>query len=196
VSKTLIAVVVVGCASLAAANHLSSIHAQAPAAAAQGGGRGAPGRPPAATNLFLLRGTPETKAVNGKVKSWTLAELNTQKSHIEWSPFYRITMTTRAGAAVGQEPVHGELHTDNTQIYVITAGTGTVLVEGNVAEAEDYLVAQGEHRGGPIVGGRKIKVKVGDVVSIPPFTWHIGYGDPGVPMTYMMLHVNTRQTIP
>ena len=73
---------------------------------------------------------------------------------------------------------------------------GTILVEGNVAKEEDYLVAPGEHRGGPITGGRKIKVKEGDVVSIPPYAWHIGYGDPGVPLTYLMFHIHTRQTIP
>jgi len=160
------------------------------------GGRGLPGRPPAATNLFLLNGTPEAKMQPGKVVSWTREQLNTMKSHIQWSPEYRLTMTTRPGAAAGQEPVHGELHTDNTQIYVITGGSGTILVEGNVAKEDDYLVAPGEHRGGPITGGRKIKVKEGDVVSIPPYAWHIGYGDPGVPLTYLMFHIHTRQTIP
>jgi hypothetical protein len=55
---------------------------------------------------------------------------NTQKSHFEWAPEYRLTATTRLGAAVGQEPT---LHTDNTQIYLITGGSGTVLVEAEVA---------------------------------------------------------------
>jgi mannose-6-phosphate isomerase-like protein (cupin superfamily) len=181
--------------SLAAAVYLSFANAQAQAPA-RGGGQGQPGRPPAATNLFLLQAGPETRMVNGKVVSWTLEELNKGKSHILWAPEYRVTMTTRQGAQPGQEPVHGELHTDNTQIYVITGGSGTVLVEGTVDKADDYLVAPGEHRGGPIKNGRKIKVKVGDVVAIPPYAWHIGYGDPGVPLTYMMLHVHTRQTIP
>jgi len=169
--------------------------AQAPAAQAPPAGQPA-GRPPAATNLFLLNGAPELKMQPGKVVFWPKETLNTLKSHIQWAPEYRLTMTTRPGAKAGEEPVHGELHTDNTQIYVITGGTGTILVEGTVATANDYLVAPGEHRGGPITGGRKIKVKEGDIVSIPPYAWHIGYGDPGVPLSYLMFHIHTRQTIP
>jgi len=175
-----------------------SMQAQTPAA---GRGRGAatattPTDPRAATNLFFMRAGPELRAENGKVVMWTKEELKTKQSHIQWAPEYRMTMTTRAGVAAGQEPTSGELHEDNTQIYIITGGSGTVLVEGKVAPDKEYLVAPGEHRGGPIVGGKKLKVKEGDVVSIPPFAWHIGYGDPGVPMTYLMVHVHTRQTIP
>jgi len=180
---------------------MPTAQAQAPAAqgARGGGGQGLPGRPPAATNLFLLNGTPETKMTVGKPVLWTKEEIQGGKlrSHIQWAPEYRLTMTTRPGIAAGaEEPVHGELHTDNTQIYVITKGSGTILVEGKVDPKDDYLVAQGEHRGGPIVGGRKVHVKEGDIISIPPYTWHIGYGDPGVPLEYLMFHIHTRQTIP
>jgi mannose-6-phosphate isomerase-like protein (cupin superfamily) len=163
------------------------------------GGQGTPGRPPAATNLFVLTATPETRAVNGKAVLWTKEQIQggSLRSHIQWSPQYRVTMTTRPALAAGaSEPTSGELHTDNTQIYVVTKGSGTVLVEGTVDQKEDYLVAQGEHRGGPIVGGRKVHVKEGDVISIPPFTWHTAYGDPGVALDYMMFHVHTPQTIP
>ena len=171
------------------------VQAQGPAA--RGAGPGVPvGRPAPATNLFLVNGTPETKMQPGKVVSWTREQLTTLKSHIQWAPEYRLTMTTRPGAKPGEEPVHGELHTDNTQIYLITSGTGTILVEGTVAKEEDYLVAQGEHRGGPITGGRKIKVKEGDIISIPPYAWHIAYGDPNTPLSYLMFHIHTRQTIP
>ena len=38
-----------------------------------------------------------------------------------------------------------------------------MLVEGSVTKENDYLVAQGEHRGGPITGGHILKVKEGDV---------------------------------
>ena len=166
-------------------------------AQAQGGGRGQPGRPQAATNLFQVIGTPETRAVNGKAVLWTKEQLKSARSHIQWTPEYRLTMTTRPAVAAGAPlPDVGELHTDNTQIYLITSGTGSVLVEGSVTKENDYLVAQGEHRGGPITGGRVVKVKEGDVLSIPPFTWHTAYGDPGTPMTYLMFHIHTRQTIP
>lgn len=170
---------------------------QAQGASEQSGGRGQPGRPPAAANLFLVTGTPETRAVNGKAVLWTKAQLRDAVSHIQWAPEYRLTMTTRPTVANGAAPPNlGELHTDNTQIYVITSGSGSVLIEGTVTAENDYLVAQGEHRGGPITGGRVVKVKEGDVLSIPPFTWHTAYGDPGTPLTYLMFHIHTRQTIP
>jgi hypothetical protein len=46
------------------------------------------------------------------------------------------------------------------------------------------------------VGGRELKVKVGDLISIPPYAWHMAYGDPGVPLQYLIIHVHTRQTAP
>jgi len=174
----------------------------APGALAQGptapGGGQAPtpgrGGPPAATNLFLVTGTPETKMTPGKAVMWTREQQNAAKSHIEWSPQYRLTATTRAGA--DKPPVAGEMHTENTQIYLVTGGSGTVVVEGKVDPKNDYLVAAGEHRGGPIVGGRELKVKVGDLISISPYTWHTAYGDPGVNLQYVIIHVHTPQGAP
>jgi mannose-6-phosphate isomerase-like protein (cupin superfamily) len=166
------------------------------------GGRGqAPGgrftdNPRAARNMFLVTAGPETRAQPGKAKLYTTEFQNTQKTHFEWAPEYRLTATTRPGAAAGQEPATGELHTDNTQIYLITAGTGTVIVESEVAPENAYLVAPGEQRGGPFVGGRKVKVKVGDLLSIPPHTWHVAYGDPGVSLQYTIIHIHTRTTLP
>ena len=165
-------------------------------------GRGhAPGgrftdNPRAARNMFLLTAGPETRAQIGKAKLYTTEFQNTQKTHFEWAPEYRLTATTRPGAAAGQEPTTGELHTDNTQIYLVTNGTGTVIVEAEVAPENVYLVAPGEQRGGPFAGGRKVRVKQGDLLSIPPYTWHAAYGDPGVPLQYTIIHIHTRQTIP
>ncbi|HEV8395143.1 MAG TPA: hypothetical protein VGQ37_12760 [Vicinamibacterales bacterium] len=171
----------------------ASVAAQAPAAqTAPTPGRGL--GPPAATNLFTVTGTPETKMTPGKAVMWTREQQANAKSHIEWSPQYRLTATTRQPATA--PPVVGELHTENTQIYLITGGSGTVLVEGKVDPKNDYLVAAGEHRGGPIVGGRELKVKVGDMVSISPYTWHTAYGDPGTPLQYLIIHIHTPQGAP
>jgi mannose-6-phosphate isomerase-like protein (cupin superfamily) len=165
-------------------------------------GRGqAPGgrftdNPRAARNMFLVTAGPELRAQPGKARLYTNEFQNSQKSHYEWAPEYRLTATTRPGAAAGQEPTTGELHTDNTQIYLVTGGSGTVMVEAEVAPENVYLVAPGEQRGGPFIGGRKVKVKAGDLLSIPPNTWHVGYGDPGVPLQYTIIHIHTRQTIP
>jgi mannose-6-phosphate isomerase-like protein (cupin superfamily) len=170
-------------------------HAQAPTP--QNSGQApAPGRggPPAATNLFLVTGTADTKMTPGKAVLWTREQQAAAKSHIQWAPEYRLTATTRP--ATDQAPVAGEMHTENTQIYLVTGGSGTVVVEGKVDPKNDYLVAQGEHRGGPIVGGRALKVKIGDLVSISPYTWHTAYGDPGVPLQYVIIHVHTPQNAP
>ena len=152
----------------------------------------------AASNMFLLRPTAESRAQPGKARLFTREEQNAQRSftHFDWTPEYRLTATTRPAAVAGKEPTEGELHTDNTQVYLITNGTGTVLVEGTVAPDKEYLVAPGEYRGGPMTGGRQLKVKPGDLVSIPPLTWHTAYGDPGTPLQYVIIHIHTRTTIP
>jgi hypothetical protein len=170
-----------------------SIQAQEPG----GRGRGAAANPRAVQNLFMTpRGTPETKAQNGKAVLWTREQQNNTKGHIQWAPEYRLTPSVRPPAEPGKEPSSGENHTDNTQIYLITGGSGSVLVEGTVDPANDYIVAPGEHRGGPITGGRVVKVKVGDLLSIPPDTWHIAWGDPGIPLQYLIIHIHTRNDIP
>ena len=180
---------------------------QAPAAApAQTCGRGRGNAPDgrctdearAASNMFLLRPTAESRAQPGKARLFTREEQNAQRTftHFDWAPEYRLTATTRPAAVAGKEPTEGELHTDNTQVYLVTNGTGTVLVEGAVAPDKEYLVAPGEYRGGPMTGGRQLKVKPGDLVSIPPLTWHTAYGDPGTPLQYVIIHIHTRTTIP
>ena len=167
---------------------LPPVGAQAPAQT--------PVNPRAATNLFLQSAGPEIRAQNGKAVLWTREQQNAAKSHMQWAPEYRLTATIRLPTPNGEPPASGEMHEDNTQIYLVTGGSGSVLVEGRVDPKNDYLVAPGEHRGGPIVGGRVVKVKVGDLLSLPPYTWHVGYGDPGAPLQYVIIHVHTRQTLP
>ena len=132
--------------------------------------------------------------VPGKAVLWTREQQNAARSHIQWAPEYRLTATIRQPA--DKPPAVGEMHTDNTQIHLVTGGSGTVLVEGKVDPKSDYLVAPGEHRGGPIVGGRELKVKVGDLVSISPYAWHTAWGDPGTPLQYVIIHVHTPQNAP
>src|SRR4029434_436816 len=76
-------------------------------------GRGqAPGgrftdNPRAAENMFLVTAGPETRAQPGKARLYTTEFQNTQKTHFEWAPEYRLTGTTRPGAAAGPEPTTG-----------------------------------------------------------------------------------------
>lgn len=152
--------------------------------------------PRAARNMFMVYGPEEARATLGQARHYTNQHQVTAKGHYEWAPQYRLTSITRQPATPGQEPTHGERHINDTQIYLITGGSGTVLVEGEVADEDVYLVAPSEHRGGPIRNGRRIKVTKGDLVSIPPYTWHVAWGDPGVPLQYTIIHIHTRTDIP
>jgi len=110
-----------------------SVGAQAPAAQPAP----APGRgigPPAATNLFTVTGTPETKMTPGKAVMWTREQQANAKSHIEWSPQYRLTATTRQPATAPLAV--GELHTENTQIYLITGGSRSRPSQGSASSRE------------------------------------------------------------
>ncbi len=113
--------------------------------------------------------------------------------HLQWAPPYRITIQRRQPPREGA-PINGELHDDKTQIYIVIGGSGTVQLGGK--PDVDNSAGPGEHRGGPLVGTTSHHVKEGDVVSIPPLTWHASYADPGQTMTYLMVHVENRQTIP
>jgi mannose-6-phosphate isomerase-like protein (cupin superfamily) len=168
--------------------------AQAPAAQGQGPGRQLP--------IFTIDGSKFPRAENGKGTIWTAEELRRKYitdpkgpnfDHIEWAPPYRITMQRRQPLQPGAT-ASGELHDDKTQIYFILAGSGTIQLGGR--PDVDNSAGPGEHRGGPLVGTSSHHVKEGDVISIPPLTWHASYADPGQTMNYLMVHIENRQTIP
>lgn len=87
----------------------------------------------------------------------------------------------------------GEMHEDNTQLYIILEGTGAVTVGGTAVT--ERTTTPGEHGGAPIEGGTAYKVKPGDWVLIPPNTWHQVQPDPGG-ITYGLVHIHTRTNIP
>ena len=173
-----------------------SILAQAPAAQGQGQGQGRQ------LPIFTIDGSKFPRAVNGKGTIWTAEELRKKYitdpnglnfDHIEWAQPYRITMQRRQPLQAGAS-ASGELHDDKTQIYMILAGSGTIQLGGR--PDVDNSAGPGEHRGGPLVGTSSHHVKEGDVISIPPMTWHASYADPGQTMNYLMVHIENRQTIP
>jgi len=178
-----------------------------PSALAQGassqtqGARGAQsqGR---ALPIFMIDGSKYPRAENGKGVVWTAEELRKKyvtdpnapaSDHLQWAPPYRITIQHRRPLAGGAS-VTSELHDDKTQIYIIIGGSGTVQLGGR--SEVDNSAGPGEHRGGPLVGATSYHVKEGDVVSIPPMTWHSSAADAGQALTYVMVHVENRQTIP
>lgn len=170
--------------------------AQTPAAQP---GRSGPGQ---TLPIFTIDGSKYPRAENGKGVIWTAEDLRKKyvtdpnapgSDHLQWAPPYRITIQRRQPPRAGA-PINGELHDDKTQIYIIIGGSGTVQLGGK--PDVDNSAGPGEHRGGPLVGTTSHHVKEGDVVSIPPVTWHASYADPGQTMTYLMVHVENRQTIP
>jgi mannose-6-phosphate isomerase-like protein (cupin superfamily) len=159
--------------------------------------------PPRTLPIFTIDGSKYPRAENGKGVVWTAEELrrkyiNDPKSsgfdHLQWAPPYRITITRRQPQQPSGAAPTSELHDDKTQIYMIVSGSGTVQLGGT--SDVDNSAGPGEHRGGALVGATSYHVKEGDLISIPPMTWHTSWADPGQTMTYVMVHVENRQTIP
>jgi len=85
-----------------------------------------------------------------------------------------------------------EYHGGNTDIYFITAGTGTVMTGGTIENREPIPNRPLEERGTLIKNGVGYKVKAGDVINMPPNTAHQSIPDPGG-FSYMLIKVNTGQ---
>jgi mannose-6-phosphate isomerase-like protein (cupin superfamily) len=80
-----------------------------------------------------------------------------------------------------------EVHEGVTDFYTIVGGSGTIIVGGEVENRR--MSRPGEYGGGPIKGGREFKVKVGDMVNIPPGMAHAAVPDAGG-MTYTLMKIN------
>jgi hypothetical protein len=86
-----------------------------------------------------------------------------------------------------------EQHAGAYDFYVITGGTGEMIVGGKIANRQNLTdkdgIIPGEYRGQPVVGGQNIKVKAGDWLLIPPDTPHQPKPDPGG-FSYMIMKIN------
>jgi hypothetical protein len=86
-----------------------------------------------------------------------------------------------------------EMHAGAYDFYVITGGTGEMIVSGKIANRQNLQdkdgVIPGEYRGQPIEGGQTFKVKAGDWLLIPPDTPHQPKPDPGG-FSYMIMKIN------
>jgi mannose-6-phosphate isomerase-like protein (cupin superfamily) len=80
-----------------------------------------------------------------------------------------------------------ETHAEWTDFYVVQSGTATLLVGGTVTNPRDD--ASGEVRGTGVAGARKVELKAGDVVNIPPGTAHQVVVAAGKPITYLIVKV-------
>lgn len=86
-----------------------------------------------------------------------------------------------------------EMHAGAYDFYVITGGTGEMIVGGKIANMQNLRdrdgIIPGEYRGQPIEGGQSFKVKPGDWLLIPPDTPHQPKPDPGG-FSYMIMKIN------
>lgn len=118
------------------------------------------------------------------------------------TPAYRVTVVGRAyydpprETTVSKELSHyddGEMHAEDTQIYVILEGAGEVIVGGEPRVSQQ---SQGtNYAGGPVEGGEAFRVSPGDMVVIPPLTWHQAIPDEGG-LSYTLIHIRTPTSIP
>ena len=86
-----------------------------------------------------------------------------------------------------------EMHAGAYDFYVITGGTGQMIVGGKIANRQNLRdkdgIIPGEYRGQPIEGGQTFNVKAGDWLLIPPDTPHQPKPDAGG-FSYMIMKIN------
>lgn len=86
-----------------------------------------------------------------------------------------------------------EMHAGAYDFYVITGGTGEMVVGGKIANRQNLMdkdgPVPGEYRGQPIIDGQTFKVKAGDWLLIPPDTPHQPKPDPGG-FSYFIMKIN------
>jgi mannose-6-phosphate isomerase-like protein (cupin superfamily) len=127
-------------------------------------------------------------------------------THLAWDPMYRFTEMRRAyfdpprkSETTGEMIRYpdAEMHENKTQIYIVWRGTATMVLGGKPEKERPGPYYDGQHGGASkIIGGTSHKVKPGDVVVIPPRTWHLAQVDPGQTFSYHMCHIETPRLIP
>jgi mannose-6-phosphate isomerase-like protein (cupin superfamily) len=110
-----------------------------------------------------------------------------------WSPEYRVAIVQRPYTS--PDTASSEMHEDKTQIYIVLSGTGRQILGGK--PAKDGVQPDGQHfSAGALAGGTTYKIKPGDLIIIPPMTWHQTLPDPGQTVAYQMVHIETRRRAP
>ena len=175
---------------------------------------------PAAQAPVATPGPPSTRVVNGKGMYFPIDEIKKRfppadahgdfppgdqgaLNHLAWTPEYRFTLMRRQysdpprknpNTGEMEHYVGSEMHENKTQIYMMVSGAGQVALGGK--PAMDRQSPDGQHTGGPLTGATDYRVKAGDFIVIPPYTWHQALPDPGQTLTYGMCHIETRNLIP
>ncbi|MCP3732108.1 hypothetical protein M9978_16925 [Sphingomonas sp. MG17] len=107
---------------------------------------------------------------------------------------YRLMLVQRPYLDAGK--VGAEFHQDHTQIYFILAGSGTAVLGGTPDVWRDGGDGHRFSDAGPLKGGTSRPVKAGDIILVPPSTWHQTFADKGSSLNYHMVHIYTRRRLP
>ncbi|HEV2689911.1 MAG TPA: cupin domain-containing protein [Bryobacteraceae bacterium] len=145
--------------------------------------------------IALMLALPLIAAEPAGYKYWSAAELkafdhtlapkiNAQKVALERLSDFGNHYTMVAHREGSGE---AEFHEHEVDIFLVTSGTGTLIVGGTMPNAK--ITAPGEMRAPSIDGGSKQKLSAGDVVHIPVKTAHQIILDPGAKFTYFVVKV-------
>ena len=146
--------------------------------------------------------TPGPPVTNGEGLYWPSqvqrqalpADREVAMATFAWTPSYRVSVLRRAHY-VDPARAHPKMLEDKTQIYFIISGSGTQVLGGR--PARETSVVDGNHNGdGPLAEGKSFHIAAGDVVVIPPHTWHQTLQDAGPPIVYQMVDVKTPTRMP
>ena len=90
-------------------------------------------------------------------------------------------------------------HDNQTEGYYIVSGGGTAFIDGNVVNGRHGTAnpdggPNGPGCGGLAVGSRKVELKVGDVLIVPPGVIH-GWADIPDHVDYMTFRASTKETM-
>ena len=82
-----------------------------------------------------------------------------------------------------------EWHDVKTDLYVVVAGEGSVVVGGAMPGKKEMSARPGEWRAPSIAGGEKFRLTQGDMINIPSKTPHQVLVDPGKTITYLIIKI-------
>jgi mannose-6-phosphate isomerase-like protein (cupin superfamily) len=99
-------------------------------------------------------------------------------------PTHKVMMSHR------EKPGVPELHTAETDIFVVQAGGGTLQIGGEILDRKDNATGA---TGSSIRGGERYTMGVGDVINIPPNVPHSWLLGPGETVTYFIVKVEEPQ---
>lgn len=98
--------------------------------------------------------------------------------------------------------VNGIAHTEVTEVYYITSGSGTLVTGGTIlnpkplaADVEVVRVAVGPSVNGTFQGGQRRVVSAGDMVIIPPGVLH-GWAEVPDHITYVSVRPDADHVLP